>query len=32
MINYKSNMITINAPDFAEAIIDIVIRHHGLLN
>ena len=30
MIYYKPVKVTINAPGFAEVIIDIVVRHHGL--
>ena len=30
MVYYEPVKITIDAPDFAEVIIDVVIRHHGL--
>ena len=30
MVHYKSVKITIDAPGFAEVIINIVVRHHGL--
>ena len=32
MVHYKSVKITINAPGLVKVIIDIVIRHHGLLD
>ena len=32
IIHYKSVKITINASRFAEVIIDMVMRHHGLLD
>ena len=32
MVHYKPVMIIINAPGFAEIIIDIVMHHYGLLN
>ena len=32
MVYYELVKITIDAPGLAEAIIDVVIRHHGLLN
>ena len=32
MVYYKSVKITIDTPDHAEVIIDIVVRHHGLLD
>ena len=32
MVHYKPIKITIDAPSFAEVIIDIVVRYHGLLN
>ena len=30
MVHYKSVKITINAPDLAEVIINVVVCHHGL--
>ena len=30
MVHYKSIKVTINAPELAEVIIDVVVRHHGL--
>ena len=30
MRNYKPMKITINVPDLAKLIIDIVVRYHGL--
>ena len=32
MVNYKPVKVTINASGLAEVIIDIVVRHHGLLD
>ena len=32
MVHYKSEKITINASGLAEVIIDVMIRHHGLLD
>ena len=32
MVNYKPVKITIDAPDLAKIILDIIIWHHGLLN
>ena len=32
MVYYKSVKITINAPDLAEVIINVVVRHHELLD
>ena len=32
IIYYKSAKITINAPSFADVIIDIVMRHHNFPN
>ena len=32
MFHYKLVKVTINIPGFAEVIIDIVVKHHGLLN
>ena len=32
MVHYEPAKITINAPGLAEVIIDVVIRHHGLLD
>ena len=32
MIHYKPVKITINALDFAEVILDVVVHHHGLLD
>ena len=32
MVHYKPMKITIDAPSLAEIIIDVVIRHHGLLD
>ena len=31
MVHYKPVKITINTPSLAEVIIDVVVRHHGLL-
>ena len=30
MVHYKPVKVTINAPNLAEVIIDVVVRHHGL--
>ena len=30
MVHYKPVKITINTPDLAEVIINVVVRHHGL--
>ena len=30
MVYYKPFKVTINAPGFAEVLIDVVVRHHGL--
>ena len=32
MVHYKPVKITIDAPGLAEVIIDVVVRHHGLLD
>ena len=32
IVYYKSVKITINAPNLAEVIIDVMVRHHGLPN
>ena len=32
MVHYEPVKITINAPEQAEVIIDVVVRHHGLLD
>ena len=32
MVHYKLVKITLDAPGLAEVIIDMVIRHHGLLD
>ena len=32
MVHYKPVKITINAPGLAQVIINVVVRHHGLLN
>ena len=32
MVYYKSIKITINAPELIKVIIDVVMRHHALLN
>ena len=32
MVHYKPVKITLNAPELAKVIIDVVVRHHGLLN
>ena len=32
MVHYKPIKVTINAPSLAEVIIDVVVRHHGLLD
>ena len=32
MVHYKPVKITLNAPELAEVIIDVIIRHHGLLD
>ena len=32
MVHHKLVKITIDAPGLAEVIIDVVVRHHGLLN
>ena len=32
MVYYKPVKVTINAPSLAELIIDMVVRHHGLLD
>ena len=32
MVHYEPVKITINAPSLAEVIINILVRHHGLLN
>ena len=32
MVHYKLVKVTINVPGLAEVIIDIVVRHHGLLD
>ena len=32
MVHYKPVKVTIDAPGLAEVIIDMVVRHHGLLN
>ena len=32
MVHYKPVKITINAPGLAKVIINVVVRHHGLLN
>lgn len=32
MVHYKPVKVLINAPNLAKVIIDIVIKHHGLLN
>ena len=32
MVHYEPVKIIINAPDLAEVIIDVVVRHHGLLD
>ena len=32
MVHYKPVKITLDAPRFAEVIIDMVVRHHGLLD
>ena len=32
MVNYKPVKITIDAPGFAKVIIDVVVRHYGLLD
>ena len=30
MVHYKPVKVTINAPELAEVILDVVVRHHGL--
>ena len=32
MVHYEPVKVTIDAPDLAEVIIDVVLRHHGLLD
>ena len=32
MVHYKSVKVTINAPGFAEVIINMIVRYHGLLD
>ena len=32
MVHYEPVKLTIDAPGFAEVIIDVVVRHHGLPN
>ena len=32
MVHYEPVKITINVPGFAEVIIDVVVRHHGIPN
>ena len=32
IVHYKLVKVTINAPGLAEVIIDVVVRHHGLLD
>ena len=32
MILYKPVKVTINVPELAEVIIDVVVQHHGLLD
>ena len=32
MVHYKPVKITLNAPGLAKVIIDVVVRHHELLN
>ena len=32
MVHYEPIKITIDAPSLAEVIIDVVVRHHGLLD
>ena len=32
MVNYEPVKVTIDAPDLAEVIIDILVRHHDLPN
>ena len=32
MVHYKPVKITLNAPKLAKVIIDVVVRHHGLLD
>ena len=32
MVYYKSVKITIDAPDLTEVIIDVMLRHYGLLD
>ncbi len=32
MIHYKPIKVTINAPALAEVIIEVVVRHYGLLD
>ena len=32
MVHYEPIKITIDAPGFAEVIINVIVRHHGLLN
>ena len=32
MVHYEPVMVTINTPGLAEVIIDVIVRHHGLLD
>ena len=32
MVYYKPIKVTINAPSLAKIIIDVVVKHHGLLD
>ena len=32
MVHYEPVKVTINAPGLAEVILDVVVRHHGLLD